>query len=108
MAELQLIYTTWPDAALAETAARILLEERLIACANIFPAGRSIFRWEGQIQAEAETVVILKTGAGRASAVRERVSALHPYDTPAIVGIPALDGATSASFAAWVDAETRG
>ncbi|MEE2566169.1 divalent-cation tolerance protein CutA [Hyphobacterium marinum] len=108
MAELQLIYTTWPDAALAENAAHTLLEERLIACANIFPAGRSVFRWEGEVQAEAETVMILKTGAGRASAVRDRVSALHPYDTPAIVGIPALDGATCANFAAWVVAETRG
>lgn len=106
MAELQLIYTTWPDAALAESAARSLLDARLIACANIFPAGRSVFRWEGQIQAEAEIVMILKTRPDLAAAVRERVTELHPYDTPAIIALKTDEAGTLTAFAAWVESET--
>lgn len=108
MAELQLIYTTWPDAASAEAAARSLLEARLIACANIFPAGQSLYRWEGEIQSEAETVMMLKTASSRAQAVRDRIAELHPYDTPAIAGLTTEAAATSPAFAAWVSMETEG
>lgn len=104
MAELQLIYTTWPDAEAAETAASALLDARLIACANIFPAGQSLYRWEGSVRSEAETVMVLKTRAALVAELRNRVAALHPYDTPCILAL-GVTGANQA-FADWVVAET--
>ena len=63
MSEAALIYTTWPDGESAAAAAALLLEDKLIACANILAAGRSLYRWEGETCAEAETVMLLKTVA---------------------------------------------
>lgn len=102
-----LLYTTWPDGAAAEAAARTLLDERLIACANIFPAGRSVFRWDGDVQAEAETVAFFKTSKARAGAARTRLTELHPYDEPCILALPADPGLSATGFVQWVASETR-
>lgn len=55
------IYMTFPDEATAARVAGILLEERLIACANILPAVRSIYRWEGRTEDDAEVVAFAKS-----------------------------------------------
>jgi periplasmic divalent cation tolerance protein len=101
-----LLYTTWPDGAAAEAAARTLLEERLIACANIFPAGRSVFRWEGEVRTEAETVALFKTSKARAEAVRTRLIDLHPYDEPCILALPTDTALSAPGFVRWVLSET--
>tara|TARA_R110002072_G_C7840694_1_gene524957 strand:- start:264 stop:599 length:336 start_codon:yes stop_codon:yes gene_type:complete len=106
MADPQLIYTTWPDSASAEGAARALLEARLIACANIMAAGVSLYRWEGRVQRDAETVMILKTTTERTAELRHQVETLHPYDTPCILALP-IDAASShAGFVDWIVVET--
>ena len=50
------LYTTWPDRESVERAAGRLLEDRLIACANILGESRSIYRWEGEVQSEREII----------------------------------------------------
>lgn len=102
-----LLYTTWPEGAAAEAAAQTLLEERLIACANIMAAGRSIFRWEGRVNAEPETVALFKTSKARAGAARTRLLDLHPYDEPCIMALPADTALSAAGFVSWVVSETR-
>ena len=74
--------TTNNAMAVAET----LLEEGLIACANIVPQMQSVFRYEGKVQSSAEVGVLFKTRADVLDAVTARLAELHPYDTPAICG----------------------
>jgi periplasmic divalent cation tolerance protein len=105
MSDVSLIYTTWPDADSARAAADTLLRDRLIACANLLPGGTSLYRWKGQMQAEAEWVMILKTA--RAAACCERVKALHPYEEPAILEWLVETEGSSAGFLDWVRAETN-
>lgn len=100
------LYTTWPDGGQAEAAAHQLLEERLIACANVFPAGRSVFRWDGAVQAGAETIALFKTSRTRAGAARARLIELHPYDEPCVLALPADADFSAAGFIQWVLAET--
>jgi periplasmic divalent cation tolerance protein len=102
MSEAALIYSTWPDGDTAAQAASTLLEEKLIACANIFPAGRSIYVWEGEVKDEAETVMMVKTTSGRASVVRDRMLALHPYDMPCVLGIDLRRTQSSLAFTHWI------
>lgn len=102
-----ILYTTWPDGDAAAQAARTLLEERLIACANIFPAGRSVFRWEGRIEDGAETVALFKTRPARAGEVRDRLIALHPYDEPCVLALDVDAEKSAAGFLAWIGSETR-
>ena len=88
----------------ARAIARAVVGERLAACANIIPGMRSLFRWQGEVREDAETVLILKTQRGRFSALTARVVALHSYDVPCVVEIPLSDG--HPDFLDWIAGET--
>ncbi len=104
MSDVSLIYTTWPEADSARQAADTLLAERLIACANLLPAGTSLYRWKGEMQSEEEWVMILKTS--RAADCCKRVKSLHPYEEPAILEWLVEPEGSSAGFLEWVRSET--
>lgn len=93
------VYVTAPEAR-APDIARALVEERVVACVNLLPNVRSIYRWEGKVSDDRETLMLLKTTADRLGAVRAAVKKLHPYQTPEIVAVAAAD--VNAEYAAWV------
>ena len=102
--EVRVVFVTAPDPDTAAVIGRTLVEERLIACANIVPGIRSIYRWEGQVADEPEVLLVLKTRASRCAAVAARVKALHPYALPEVVALPVVDG--SEAYLDWVLAES--
>jgi periplasmic divalent cation tolerance protein len=106
MHETVLVYTTWPSTVQAEAAGRALVGKRLCACVNILPGMVSIYAWEGAIERAEEAVMILKTRRERLTELMKAVKAAHPYDTPAILELPA--GAVDPRYAAWIEAETAG
>jgi periplasmic divalent cation tolerance protein len=76
----------------ARRLANTVVEERLAACVNILPGIRSIYRWKEQIESEQEVLLIIKTARHRFAALRDRLAALHPYDTPEIIALPVVAG----------------
>src|SRR5690349_24033206 len=64
-----------PDA--AHRIGRILVEERLAACANLIPGMTSIYRWQGAVEEARETVIIAKTRAELFERLEARVRKLH-------------------------------
>lgn len=105
MTEPALVWCPFPDADSAADAATILLETGLIACANILPAMRSLYIWQGDRGDEVEVGVLFKTNAGRLSELTARLTELHPYEEPAILGWR-CDAAAPAT-AAWLGALGR-
>lgn len=81
-----LIWCPFPDEAAAASAAGQLLDERLIACANILPAMRSIYAWQGERGEASEVGVLFKTDASVLDRATARLAEIHPYDTPAVLG----------------------
>ena len=81
-----LIWCPFADEASAEAAARQLLDERLIACANILPPMRSLFVWQGERGEAVEVGVLFKTDAALLDRATARLAEIHPYDTPAVLG----------------------
>jgi periplasmic divalent cation tolerance protein len=100
-----LLYVTAGDAEGAARIGRVLVEERLAACANVIPGVRSIYRWEGAVQDEDEAVLICKTDASRLEAATARIKALHAYELPCVVALR-LEGG-NAEFLDWITRETR-
>jgi periplasmic divalent cation tolerance protein len=98
------VYTTYPSAVEAEKAGRALIERSLAACVNILPGMISLYRWEGAIERGEEAVMIIKTRASLAEAVRAAVKEMHAYTTPAILVIP-LES-VDAGYLTWLMAET--
>lgn len=105
MNEIAIVYALFGDRAAAERVARAMVERRLAACANMLADCTSIYRWEGRLAQAGETPVLFKTGADRRLALIAALEEGHDYDVPAISGWTA---ATTADYALWVDAETRG
>lgn len=106
MSDHRLVYTTWPNPESAAEAARLLVEERLAACANILPGALSFFWWENEVQGETEVVVIFKTQKSRAAALFQKLKELHPYDQPAFVSLDIEQSTSSGSYLSWISRET--
>ena len=102
---VRVVWVTAPDAECATSIARTLVEERLIACANLVPGVHSIYRWEGAVQQDEEVLLVLKTTSDRCDAVAARVKALHPYDLPEVIALPVEGG--SADYLDWVRTESK-
>jgi periplasmic divalent cation tolerance protein len=101
---VQVAFITAPDPETATRLARTLVEERLAACVNVVPGIRSIYRYQGALHEDAETLLIVKTRAERAAALEARVRALHPYELPEVLLLAAAGG--SPPYLNWVLEET--
>jgi periplasmic divalent cation tolerance protein len=66
------VYTTYPSVVEAENAGCALLEAQLAACVNILPGMISLYRWQGALERGEEVVMIIKTRATLAEAVKPR------------------------------------
>lgn len=104
--EVVSVSVTGPDEATLAAITHELVEARLVACGNIVPAIRSIYRWEGEVQDEAEATVLLHTRADHVPAVVEHVNAHHPYDTVQILATAITDA--DPAYRQWlIDATAR-
>ena len=99
-----LVLTTLPADADAAAFARTLVSERLAACVNLFAPMESVYRWEGDVQRDAERQLIMKTARARVDALWQRVRELHPYDVPEFVVLPIVDG--SDAYLRWLGEST--
>ena len=86
MSGAALIWSPFADQASAEAAASCLLDEGLIACANILPAVHSLYVWQGQRGESMECGALFKTDGSLLETAVARLAEIHPYDTPAITG----------------------
>ena len=101
---MKVLYVTCkPDD--ARGLAERLLEERLVACASILPGVESVYRWEGRVECERETVLWMETNDDRVEAAIARLEAIHPYDVPKIVALEV--SAVNAPYLRWVADETQ-
>jgi len=98
------VFTTLASVDEAVTLVRVLLDRRLIACGNILPGGRSIYRWEGKVADEQEVIVLLKTRASRVEALEMAFGELHPYKVPELLALPVSAGLHK--YLEWIDDET--
>jgi len=99
------ITTTADNKKVLEDIARSLLEERLIACAQILGPIKSIYWWKGDIVEGEEFLCIMKTRLELFEKVKSKIKALHPYEVPEIVGTN-LD-AISEDYKTWLQNETK-
>ena len=98
------IATTFP-AEVAEKVVETRVEEEWIACANLVQGATSIYRWDGKIQRDRETLGFLKTRDDLVDGLMTRLGDLHPYDVPEILVLEVTDG--FAPYLAWVAEVTR-
>lgn len=79
---------------------RTLVEERLVACANIVGPIRSIYRWQEAIEDASEYLLLLKARAADVPSLEARVQALHSYEVPEVLALPVAAG--GALYLTWL------
>lgn len=104
MTPIATVYATFASDEEARRIARILIDERLAACANILGSCHSIYRWQGSVEEAEEVPALFKTRAEKADALIARLAQLHSYDVPAAMVWPIRGAAPG--YADWVESET--
>ncbi|MFQ5621371.1 MAG: divalent-cation tolerance protein CutA [Candidatus Nanoarchaeia archaeon] len=79
-----IIYITNPSKEVAKELAKYLLDEGLIACANIFPV-QSMYRGKEKLEEGEEFILLAKTKDALFEKVKESVLEKHPYEVPCIL-----------------------
>lgn len=72
----------------AHELARTLVAERLAGCVNLLPGLHSVYRWEGEVAEDPETLLLIKTTGERYPELEARIRAMHPYEIPEIIALP--------------------
>ena len=102
--KLSWVYMTSGSPDEARALGKMLLEKNLAACVNILEGMYSLYRWEGEIQEDQETVLIAKTRHELVNELTQAVQAVHSYDCPCIIELPIQGG--NPEFLKWIYSET--
>ena len=98
------VWVNCPSREVAEAISSQLLNRRIVACSNTYPAIRSSYHWKGAIESEEEYPLLLKTRESLFGAVSSLISELHPYETPGIIALPIEQ--VNDEYRDWLIAET--
>jgi periplasmic divalent cation tolerance protein len=86
-----IILVTAKDTQESEAISQKLLDEHLIACANIVSPVTSFFYWMGKVERAEECLIIMKSRADLFEQVAERVKSLHSYEVPEVLALPIVE-----------------
>ncbi len=84
----------------AASMARMLVESRLAACAQVIGPVLSTYWWEGRIEEGEEWQCVAKTTGDRYPELEEAVRRRHTYEVPEILATPVAKG--SADYLGWL------
>ncbi|BAB78177.1 divalent-cation tolerance protein CutA (plasmid) [Anabaena sp. FACHB-709] len=89
-----------------ERIARLLVEEHIVACVNLYPV-HSIYSWKGEVCSEAEVTLMMKVSTQGIERLKQRICELHPYELPEFVVIEVDNNASLREYIDFVKGETH-
>jgi periplasmic divalent cation tolerance protein len=96
------VLTTCASAEEAKSLAAAIVEQRLAACVNTLGNVTSTYRWQGAVQQEQESLLVIKTTEGRFAALEQMIRERSTYELPEVLAIAVQTG--SASYLDWLRA----
>ena len=101
MSEAIIVFMTAANGEEAARLADLLVGARLAACVQILPGIESVYRWKGNVEREAEVLLLAKSTRDKFEDIDREVRAIHSYETPEIVALSAT--AVSLPYLKWLD-----
>jgi periplasmic divalent cation tolerance protein len=92
------VTTTVASRADGERLARELVQHRLAACVQLEEGLTSFYRWQGELCADAEVRLVIKTLPEARDALLAFIGEHHPYEVPQFL---AVRMSASEAYAAW-------
>ena len=89
--DYSIITATYPDKESAKRTAKLLVEQRLAACVQIFPI-ESVYLWQGEICDECEVMLLVKSRVALFDKIVAVIRENHSYEVPEIAQVPITDG----------------
>lgn len=99
------VLMTCPNKEEAQKIVDNLLQAKLIACANMVPQVRSLYWWEGKVNADDEVLVVMKSREKLFTDIETTIKAGHSYSVPEIIALPLVAG--NAEYLDWIDKSTQ-
>jgi periplasmic divalent cation tolerance protein len=99
-----LCYVTAGSRVEALAIGRMVVQERLAACANVLDGMISIYWWQGALEQASEAMLILKTRSDLVERLIVRIRELHGYECPCVVVLPIVAG--NPQYLDWIIGET--
>lgn len=96
--ELRMLYVTFPDMETARTISEHILNNKLIACYNLYEM-QSGYWWNAEISRDSEVTSVMKTMLSKVPEIEKVIDELHPYDVPCIINI---DFKANKEYAQWI------
>lgn len=97
-----IVYSTYATETDANRISAAMIEQKLAACANIFPI-HSCYAWLGNMVTDKEWGSILKTSTARWHELKAALEQSHPYDIPCIMKI---EVSANDAYEAWIASAT--
>jgi periplasmic divalent cation tolerance protein len=94
------VLTTCASADAAQRLAEALVEQRLAACVNTLGGVQSTYRWQGRVEREQESLLVIKTTEARLTEIEKAIRQHSSYELPEVLAIPVEGG--SAAYLDWV------
>ena len=89
--EYSVIKATCPDKDSAKKIAKLLVEQRLAACVQMFPI-ESVYLWKDEVCDENEVMLFIKSRTALFDVISAAIKENHSYEVPEIIQIPITDG----------------
>jgi len=89
----------------AHKIAKVLLNQRKVACINIVPRVSSLFWWQDKLDSVQESLLIVKTKASLLPEIINLVKGVHSYEVPEIIALPIVGG--NQDYLEWLDKEVK-
>ena len=105
MSRYRLVLVTAPNAAEAERIAQKVVQKGLAACVNIVPKLLSIYRWEGNIERDMETLLVIKSTKKALPKLKKKIKKMHSYKVPEILVLKVDDG--DREYLDWIDSVVK-
>jgi len=101
----RVVLVTAPNDTEAERIAQKVVKKGLAACVNIVPKLLSIYRWEGSVERDTETLLIIKSTKKALPKLQKRIKKMHSYKVPEIVVLK-VDGGDK-GYLKWIDSVVK-
>ncbi|MHA1196501.1 MAG: divalent-cation tolerance protein CutA [Promethearchaeota archaeon] len=105
MLDALIFFVTAPNLEEGNKIARLLVEQKIVACINIIQNVISIYWWKEKIEEDSEVLLIIKTNKKNAKRLMAKIKEIHPYDTPECISVEVNDGLKS--YLEWINQVTE-